>query len=393
MARRRFGSIITDDRRSNDVHIVFRVGGERRKRKVASLADAEKTLAIIQGMALQRKSMEEVLYEVFGERPRSKMTFLELAALYLEYSEANRRPSTHRNNVYRLKNICRSRWSRRDLASITTAEIHQWSSRRLQAVKHATVNRDVSIISVVFKWAVRLGYVEDNPAGRIERGTEARRPRTLWLEAEECHALVEAADTEFRSVLVCALHAGLRRAELWDLEWRSVDLRRKELVVEPEHQKSPRPRRVPMTRDLVREFKAVRQRRKPDDLRPRSRVLLRPPGRPWGASSTRQALARTRRRATEIVEERRHQITMHVLRHTFASHLAQQGVAFQEIAQLLGHTTTRVTERYAHMAPGCGSHAVSRLERSLRLGFDADEVRDAGSALVALKPKSLLTPT
>lgn len=45
-------------------------------------------------------------------------------------------------------------------------------------------------------------------------------------------------------------------------------------------------------------------------------------------------------------------VTLNTLRHTFASHLAMQGVSLFHIAQWLGHSTTHVTELYAHLCKG-----------------------------------------
>src|SRR5262249_46228872 len=52
------------------------------------------------------------------------------------------------------------------------------------------------------------------------------------------------------------------------------------------------------------------------------------------------------------------------LRHTFASRLRMTGVELGTIRDLLGHTTTRMTERYAHIAPGYLHDAVQRISRT-----------------------------
>ena len=46
------------------------------------------------------------------------------------------------------------------------------------------------------------------------------------------------------------------------------------------------------------------------------------------------------------------QIGWHVLRHTYASHLAMRGAPLKAIQELLGHATIEMTMRYAHLSPG-----------------------------------------
>jgi site-specific recombinase XerD len=54
-------------------------------------------------------------------------------------------------------------------------------------------------------------------------------------------------------------------------------------------------------------------------------------------------------------------ITWHVLRHTFASHLAMRGAPLKAIQEPLGHTTIEMTMRYAHLSPQVGVDAVALL--------------------------------
>jgi site-specific recombinase XerD len=56
-------------------------------------------------------------------------------------------------------------------------------------------------------------------------------------------------------------------------------------------------------------------------------------------------------------------IGWHVLRHTFASHLAMRGVPLKAVQELLGHATIEMTMRYAHLAPAIKREAVAQLDR------------------------------
>jgi site-specific recombinase XerD len=70
------------------------------------------------------------------------------------------------------------------------------------------------------------------------------------------------------------------------------------------------------------------------------------------------------------------------LRHTFATRLRRANVEIQTIRDLLGHTTTRMTERYSHAAPGSLHAAAQKLSR-------VNHVHDAANRDPATDPAPL----
>src|SRR3954464_11310572 len=60
--------------------------------------------------------------------------------------------------------------------------------------------------------------------------------------------------------------------------------------------------------------------------------------------------------------DRRMEISWHVLRHTFASHLVMRGAAMKVVQELLGHATIEMTNRYSHLSPEVPRDAVRLLD-------------------------------
>jgi site-specific recombinase XerD len=72
-------------------------------------------------------------------------------------------------------------------------------------------------------------------------------------------------------------------------------------------------------------------------------------------------------------------IGWHVLRHTYASHLAMRGASLLEIKELLGHSDLSITMRYAHLSPNARRAAVKLLDRDPR-GGTAGGTKGGGAA-------------
>src|SRR6185503_16687175 len=102
--------------------------------------------------------------------------------------------------------------------------------------------------------------------------------------------------------------------------------------------KGGRPREIPLGDDILCTLEAARHCK--------GQYVFCGPG---GAMLTKGECKHPLRRAYTRAGLR--QIGWHVLRHTFASHLAMRGVALKAIQELLGHATIDITMRYAHLTP------------------------------------------
>ncbi len=159
--------------------------------------------------------------------------------------------------------------------------------------------------------------------------------------------------------------AGLRLGEIIALEWRDIDLKARRLTVERSDwlghitvPKGGRSRQLPMTQRLTAALKAARHLRG-------ERVLCLPDGLPITRDRVIKAV-RGAQRAAGIEQG------VHILRHTFCSHLAMKGAPARAIQELAGHADLSTTQRYMHLSPA-GTEEAIRLLDSRQSGVELAE--------------------
>lgn len=397
----------TPGRRTFSVDFIWK--GRRVRRAGGStyaLADQKRREARV---LLERGvELEEVLGHVFGDACGSLLSFAAATTKYLEYARLRKRPASIADDEYRLAAISRARWASKRLSEIKPADLLAWVEARregrevkrlrkrrpgetLRALREAsdrlerktlpgaspaTVNKDLCLISALYRWAIRAGHVEENPARKVERLSEKGRARETYLTGEEARAFAQACPPALRPLVVTALHTGCRRGELLALAWRDVDLERREIVISAASEKAGRGRVIPMTGALHGLLEALRAHRPLPAFDGSDRVFLGPGGSPLEIGLLRGLWEQAVEAAGDgIAASKRASLTFHGLRHTAASLMAAAGIPLLDIARVLGHSTISVTMRYAHFAPESGRRAIDALGGAL-----TGASRDAGHA-------------
>ncbi len=167
----------------------------------------------------------------------------------------------------------------------------------------------------------------------------ASEPLVRYLEPDEARRLVNAAGPALRALLRGALFTGCRYGELVAL--RVEDFRADAGSIHVRESKSGRPRHVPLGDEGLSFFAELTAGR------PGAELLFTRDGQAWGKNNQVRGLAEACARA-KIAPA----VSFHILRHTYGSWLAMRGVALQVIAEVLGHSDTRITQKhYGHLAP------------------------------------------
>ena len=346
-----------------DIRVLLATGDRHRERRKLD-ASCSKTTAREWG---DRRERELLLN---GRRIRKEVPTLEaFAPRFIEgYARANRqKPSgiAAKDSILRWHLI--PELGSRRLDQITNEQVQQIKGR-LHEKSPKTVNNVLSVLSVLLKQAVEWGELDKLPCSI--RMVRVARTDAAFHDFDAYERLLKAAQTiDARSYLIALLggEAGLRAGEIVALEWADVDLDRRQIRVrhsdwcgELTAPKNGRIRFVGMTERLAA---ALRQHR---HLRSR-RVLCKDDGTPL----TRQnAWSWVRYAATRAKVP----TGVHILRHTFCSHLAMQGAPMRGVQELVGHQSLAMTQRYSHLTPAA-------LDATIKLLDNRPTLRSVGDSL------------
>lgn len=271
-----------------------------------------------------------------------EIAFPDFCDIYLEHATATKAAKTVYNERWQIRSNLKPFFGRRRLSQLTPALIERYKVHRAgQGVSARTVNLDLQLLSVIFRLAAKLGYARNNPARQVEKLRDVKKP-PRYLTREEADRFADAAQTTYLyALVVCALHTGMRKAELFNLRWQDVDFEACAITIGSTDEwqtKNRRYRTVEMTETLREVMVAVKTEARSDE-----EYCFTYGGRRLG-STVKKTLANI---SKEAGIER---VSLHVLRHTFASHLAMAGVPLMHIQQLLGHSDYSTTLIYAHIS-------------------------------------------
>jgi integrase len=277
------------------------------------------------------------------ERAASAESFSELCDSYLtEYAEVKKR--TAKQDRLLIDKYLKPAWGRRKAHHIDTGDVERLH-RKVSATAPYQANRLLSLISGIFKQAIRWKMVESNPAQGVEKNIEHRRERPIGVDERARLAVVlnEYRNRDAVAAIRLALLTGARRGEILGAQFEQFDLDNGIWLKPPTSTKQKRWHRVPLSQEAILIVKERRKlRKKQADL-----FAFRDIKKHWEAIKVQADIRDLR---------------FHDLRHDFASRIASSGRAsLPIIGRLLGHTSSQTTERYAHLFDAPLREAVEHL--------------------------------
>jgi integrase len=267
-------------------------------------------------------------------------TILEFCETYRSHAKQHLRPLTYTNRIYKLATVAAAFEGLR-LTEITLARIDQYKEMRLEedGVQPSTLNDELKVLRTLLRHAKDCGFQCQDL--RIKDVPQPGRANTRAWTTQEVGRLLKSVhklEPRIMPLVMFLLHTGCRKGEAIALEWKDVDLAGRLFKIEPSKEWQPKDneaREIPIDAALLPYLKGKR-------LHPR-----------WVFPSTdgdrfqywpQRYFDRARDAAGLIGGP-------HTCRHTYASHFLRSKPNMFLLGRILGHSTSYVTERYAHMLP------------------------------------------
>ena len=274
---------------------------------------------------------------------------------FRDYLTYERRYSTHTVEAY-LKDIAQfSDYFQNDLGIehfylAQSQHVRLWIVNLVEnSVKPSSLHRKLSSLNTYYKFLLKKGKIQSNPAKGIQLPKIPQRlPK--YLNKKSVEDLFEKLDEsgnhfeEKRDQLIFELFydTGIRRQELIDLTWRDVDYSLGRIKI---FGKGGKERFVPISsylQELLLNYCEI-CRKTFEVFEPNGYIILSNKGH----QSYPEMIYRIVNKNLKMAQVKT-QKSPHVLRHTFATHLSNEGAPLNDIKELLGHASLASTQVYTH---------------------------------------------
>ena len=270
-----------------------------------------------------------------------------LQYLRLERNLSERTVETYRRDLRQWEDYVTGGKRPLDVATVTTGDIRMWLMERSSiGDKPATLRHKVQALRALFRYLLRHGEVKSNPAAQVEL---AKLPKLLptMVREKTVNAILDAdidledfTQVRDRLIIMLFYETGIRLSELIGLQDVAVDTVKHELKV---HGKRDKDRIVPFGDELAQWIERYRALRV--DVWPEcGNLLVTIKGKPLYPQLVYRVV-----HGGLVTAGGTGKLSPHVLRHTFASVMLNNGAELNSVKELLGHESLAATQVYTHV--------------------------------------------
>jgi integrase/recombinase XerC len=251
---------------------------------------------------------------------------------------------SYQTDIEQFEIFCVTSFELTDISIATQSIIRSWLAQlKQQDISSKSINRKISTLKSFYKFLLRQKVIDNSPLSNI---ISPKIPKRLpnyveekdlihFFEAERFNANYEGKMQ--RLVLLFFYNCGIRLSELINLKTNQIDYSYKQIKVLGKGNKE---RLIPVSSELLEECKTLRLERPETSL---ENFFVSAKGKALNPRYVYGFVKNHLATATTIKKK-----SPHVLRHSFATHLMNNGAELNAVKELLGHSSLAATQVYTH---------------------------------------------
>ena len=269
---------------------------------------------------------------------------------FILYLEAEKRFSkltvvAYQNDMEQFSDYVKSTYDLDDLTEVTAAMVKSYLVRlKEQGLANRSINRKLTTLRTYYKYCLREGLMDKTPMTGI-KSLKQEKVLPKFIPEHDINKVSFAEGDDFasrRDALLFELlyQTGMRQAELRGM--RDADIDRASMTLKV-HGKRNKDRLVPLSSQMISMIDQYQTLRDANFANKADRLLLNDKGEEMSPYYIYNKVHQMLENVTTLKQK-----SPHVLRHTFATHLLDEGASLVAIQKLLGHEDLATTQIYAH---------------------------------------------
>jgi integrase/recombinase XerC len=272
---------------------------------------------------------------------------------FLEYLKYEKRYSLHTLTSYQTDlvdffDFLDTRFGKLSLKDINHNYIRSWlSNLKEKDLTSKSINRKISCLKSFFKYHLRTGDIEATPMSKVISPRNNRR-LPVFVKEEDAKRLVETLGQSTENwktlnakMLISIFYAtGMRLSELINLKEKQIDFGRSQIKVLGKGNKE---RIIPVSKAIIEIIRNYQELKRKEFEKTEEALLVTEKGKKMYPKYAYLLVNQVLGGAGTLDKK-----SPHVLRHTFATHLMNNGADLNAVKELLGHSSLASTQVYTH---------------------------------------------
>jgi len=271
---------------------------------------------------------------------------------FIEYLQLEKNYSLHtitayENDLRSFSDFCKEEYQDADIVHVHYVQIRNWIVSLVESgLQNATINRKISSLKTYYKFLLKTKQIQASPLVKHKALKTAKKVQVPFSEKEMETVLANMNFTDNfegirnKTIIEMFYATGMRRAELINLKQSDIDYTAKTIRILGKRNKE---RIVPLLQKLEVQLKVYTTYRKQVDVTQKEELFLTAKGNKIYPNLVYRLINDYFSIASTKVKK-----SPHILRHTFATHLLNQGADLNAVKELLGHASLASTQVYTH---------------------------------------------